>query len=83
MDNEQKTDETKTSEPDPLKKLINVAVVIMLVGLIFFAMFTFFVSMQDAISALFEPQYAPLLKAIFSLVVIGLGVYLVKMFLNK
>ncbi|MCE8422465.1 MAG: hypothetical protein J5U17_02360 [Candidatus Methanoperedens sp.] len=83
MEDEQKTDEQKSPGSDPFKKLIKVLVVIMLVGLIFFALFTFFFNMQDAISALFDPQYVPLIKAIFSLVVIGVGVYLVKMFLNK
>ena len=79
---EQKMDEKKDS--DSFKKLINVAVVIMLVALIFIALFTFFFSMQDAISVLFEYRYVALVKSIFSLVIIGVGVYLVKMFLyNK
>lgn len=76
-------EEQKSVETDTFKKLINVAVVIMLVALIFIALFTFFFNMQDAISALFDPQYVALIKAIFSLVVIGIGVYLVKMFLSK
>ncbi len=70
-------------EDNSFRKLINVAVVIMLVGLIFIALFTFFFSMQDAITALFDPPYVPLIKSIFSLVVMGMGVYLVKMFLSK
>ncbi|MCZ7355859.1 MAG: hypothetical protein O8C66_11745 [Candidatus Methanoperedens sp.] len=83
MNDEPNIEETKKNEDNSFKKLINVAVVIMLVGLIFIALFTFFFSMQDAISALFDPQYVPLIKAIFSLVIIGVGVYLVKMFLSK
>jgi threonine/homoserine/homoserine lactone efflux protein len=83
MNDEQNIGEAKTDEGSSFKKLINVAVVIMLVGLIFIALFTFFFSMQDAISALFDPQYVPLIKAIFSLVIIGVGVYLIKMFLSK
>lgn len=81
-DEEKKTDEKKDN--DSFKKLINVAVVIMLVALIFIAIFTFFFSIQDAISVLFEYRYVALVKSIFSLVIIGVGVYLVKMFLyNK
>lgn len=81
-DEEKKMDEKKDN--DSFKKLINVAVVIMLVALIFIALFTFFFSMQDAISVLFEYRYVALVKSIFSLVIIGVGVYLVKMFLyNK
>ncbi len=84
MDDEEKNIEEKTpKEDDSFRKIINVAVVIMLVGLIFIALFNFFFSMQEAISVLFHPQYAPLIKAIFSLVIIGVGVYLIKMFLSK
>ncbi len=71
-------------ENDSFKKLINVAVVIMLVALIFIALFTFFFSMQEAISVLFDYRYAALVRSLFSLVIIGIGVYLVKVFLyNK
>ncbi len=84
MNEEQEVLEDKPLHDDnSLKKIINVAVVIMLVGLIFIALFTFFFSMQEAISLLFHPQYAPLIKAIFSLVIIAVGVYLVRMFLSK
>jgi predicted transporter len=84
MDDEHKSEEEKPfHEDNSFKKNINVAVVIMLVALIFIALFTFFFSMQEAISVLFHPQYAALVKAIFSLVIIGVGVYLVKMFLSK
>ena len=76
-------DEQKGVETDSFKKLINIAIVIMLVALIFIALFTFFFNMQAAISALFDPQYVARIQAIFSLVVIGVGVYLVKMFLSR
>lgn len=76
-------DEQKSAEENSFKKLINIAVVIMLVALIFVALFTFFFSMQDAISTLFDYRYVALVKSIFSLVIIGIGVYLVKMFLSK
>lgn len=84
MDDEHKSIEEKPFQEDnSFKKNINVAVAIMLLVLIFIAMFTFFFSMQEAISVIFYPQYAALVKAIFSLVIIGVGVYLVKMFLTK
>ncbi len=76
-------DEQKSVEENSLKKLVNIAVVIMLVALIFIALFTFFFSMQDAISSLFDYRYVALVKSIFSLVIIGIGVYLVKIFLSK
>lgn len=76
-------DEQKSGEENSFKKLINIAVVIMVVALIFIALFTFFFSMQEAISALFDYRYVALIKAIFSLVIIGIGLYLVKMFLAK
>jgi uncharacterized membrane protein YidH (DUF202 family) len=82
MGDEQKIIEG-TNEDKTFKKLINVAVVIMLVGLIFIALYTFFFNMQDAISTLFEYRYVSLVKSIFSLVVIGVAVYLVKMFLSR
>lgn len=80
---EEKGVEEKSVEEDSFKKLINVAIVIMLVALIFIALFTFFFSMQEAISALFSPRYAALVQSMFSLVIIGIGVYLVKMFLSR
>ena len=76
-------EEKQPQEDNSLRKLINKSVVIMLVLLIFFALFTFFFSMQEAISVLFLPQYAPLIRAIFSLAIIAVGVYLIKMFLSK
>ena len=82
MDDEQKSVEEKM-EDKTFKKLVNVAVVIMLVGLIFIALYTFFFDMQEAISTLFEYRYVALVRSIFSLVVIGVGVYLVKMFLSR
>jgi hypothetical protein len=84
MEDENKSLEVKPINEDrSFKKIINAAVIIMLVALIFIALFTFFFSMQEAISVLFHPQYAPLIRAVFSLVVIGIGVYLIKMFLSK
>ncbi len=74
-------DEKKSA--DSFKKIINTAVVIMLVLLIFIALFTFFFSMQNAIGTLFDPQYVELIRAIFSLAVLVTGIYLVKMFLSK
>ena len=76
-------DEQKSAEENSFKKLVNIAVVIMLVALIFIALFTFFFSMQEAISSLFDYRYVALVKSVFSLVIIGIGVYLVKMFLSR
>ncbi len=76
-------DEQKSTEEYSFKKLVTIAIIIMLVALIFIALFTFFFSMQDAISALFDYRYVALIKAIFSLVILGIGVYLVKMFMSK
>ena len=76
-------DEQKNIEENSFKKIVDIAVVIMLVALIFIALFTFFFSMQDAISYLFDYRYVALVKSIFSLVIIGIGVYLLKMFLSK
>jgi uncharacterized membrane protein len=83
MDDEQKVTEIKTPEDKSVKKLINVAVVIMLVALIFIAMFQFFFNMQEAISRLFDNRYVALMNAVFNIVVIGIAVYLVKMFMAK
>jgi Fe2+ transport system protein B len=83
MDDEQKVTEVKNPEDKSVKKLINVAVVIMLVALIFIAMFQFFFNMQEAISRLFDNRYVALMNAVFNIVVIGIAVYLVKMFLAK
>lgn len=79
MNDEQKV----TEESISFKKIIDIAVVIMLVALIFIALVTFFFSMQSAIADIFERPYVALVQSIFSLVVIGVGVYLVKMFLSK
>ncbi|MFZ3385036.1 MAG: hypothetical protein WA144_14035 [Candidatus Methanoperedens sp.] len=81
MEGEQKREDKV--EDNSFKKLVNVAVVIMLVGLIFIALYTFFFDMQEAISTLFDYRYVALVRSIFSLVVIGVGVYLVKMFLSR
>jgi membrane-anchored glycerophosphoryl diester phosphodiesterase (GDPDase) len=83
MDDEQKVEDIRKSEDNSVKKLINVAVVIMLVALIFIAMFQFFFNMQEAISRLFDNRYVALMNAVFNIVVIGIAVYLVKMFLAK
>lgn len=83
MDNEQKVTEVKNPEDNSVKKLTNVAVVIMLVFMIFIALYSFFFNMQDAISRLFESRYVALMNAIFDIVIIGVAVYLVKMFLSK
>ncbi|WP_135611402.1 hypothetical protein [Methanococcoides sp. AM1] len=73
----------KSNNDESYKKLVNVAVVIVLVALIFIALFSFFFSMQEAIVALFDPRYQALMQAVFSLIVLVMGVYMIKMFLPK
>lgn len=68
---------------ESFKKLVNASVVIVLVALIFIALFSFFFSMQEAIFALFNPRYQALMQAVFSLMVVVMGVYMIKMFLGK
>ncbi len=82
MEEEQKSIVDR-SEENNFKKLVYAAVIIMLLGLILIALYTFFFSMQSAISVLFDDRYVPLASSIFSLVVIIIGVYLVKMFLSR
>ncbi|WP_440951651.1 hypothetical protein [Methanococcoides sp. FTZ1] len=72
-----------SSNDESFKKLVNASVVIVLVALIFIALFSFFFSMQEAIFALFNPRYQALMQAVFSLMVVVMGVYLIKMFLGK
>jgi len=83
MEDEQKVAEVKNPEDNSVKKTINVAVIIILVFMIFIALYSFFFNMQEAISRLFETRYVALMNAIFDIVVIGVAVYLVKMFLTK
>jgi threonine/homoserine/homoserine lactone efflux protein len=83
MEDEQEVAEVKKPEDNSIKKRINLAVVVMLVVMIFIALFSFFFNMQDAISRLFETRYVALMNAIFDVVIIGVAVYLVRMFLAK
>lgn len=67
---------------DPsFKKLVNAAVLIVLLALIFIALFSFFFNMQEAIIALFHPKYQALMKALFSLLVLFIGIYMIKLLL--
>ncbi len=66
------------------KKLVNAAVLIVLVALIFIALFSFFFNMQEAIIALFHPRYQALMQALFSLIVLVIGIYMIRFLLpNK
>ncbi len=73
----------KDNNDASFKKLVNVSVVIVLVALIFIALFSFFFNMQEAIVALFHPRYQALMQAAFSLVVLFMGIYMIRMFLSK
>lgn len=76
-------DEKKNEMDNSTKKNANKIVVFMLVFLIFISLLSFFFNMQSAISDLFDPRYQSLMQAIFSLIVLGIGVLLLKMFYPK
>jgi len=65
------------------KKHINTAVLIVLVILVFVAMFSFFFNMQEAIVALFHPKYQALMQALFSLLVLVIGIFTIKHLLSS
>ena len=73
----------KNNNDASFKKMVNAAVIIVLVALIFITLFSFFFSMQEAIAALFHPRYQALMQAVFSLVVLVMGIYMIRMFLSK
>lgn len=74
---------TQENNDPSFKKLINTAVLIVLLVLIFMALFSFFFNMQEAIIALFNPKYQALMQALFSLLVLIIGVYLIKFLLRN
>ncbi|HUV82542.1 MAG TPA: hypothetical protein VMW53_05650 [archaeon] len=76
-------DELKKEGDNSLKTNVKKTVVIMLIFLMFISLFSFFFNMQSAISELFDPRYEKLMQALFSLFVLGIGAFLVKMFLSK
>jgi uncharacterized protein YqhQ len=80
-----KPSENNTQEKnDPsFKKLVNAAVLIVLLALIFIALFSFFFNMQEAIIALFNPKYQALMQALFSLMVLIIGIYMIKYLLQN
>lgn len=65
------------------KKVVNAAVLIVLVILVILAMFSFFFNMQEAIAALINPKYQALVQALFSLLVLVIGIYTIKRFLSN
>jgi hypothetical protein len=65
------------------KKLVNPAVLIVLVILVFIAIFSFFFNMQGAIVALIHPKYQALIQALFSLLVVVIGIYMIKLLLSN
>jgi len=76
-------DEKKNEMDNSTKKNANKIVVFMLIFLIFISLLSFFLNMQSAISDLFDPRYQSLMQAIFSLIVLSIGVLLLKMFYPK
>lgn len=78
------TGHTPENNDMSFKKLVNAAVLIVLLALIFIALFSFFFNMQEAIIALFHPKYQALMQALFSLLVLIIGICMVKfLFPNK
>lgn len=75
--------EKKNEMDNSTKKNANKIVVFMLVFLIFISLLSFLFNMQSAISDLFDPRYQSLMQAIFSLIVLSIGVLLLKMFYPK
>lgn len=69
---------TQENNDVSFKKLVNAAVLIVLLALIFIALFSFFFNMQEAIIALFHPKYQALMQALFSLLVLIIGIYMIK-----
>lgn len=67
----------------PVKKFVNTAVLIILVILVLLATFSFFINMQEAIAALINPKYQALVQALFSLLVLVIGIYTIKRFLSN
>ena len=67
----------------PFREVVYAAVVIVLVILVLIATFSFFFNMQEAIAALINPKYQALVQALFSLVVLVIGIYTIKRFLSN
>ena len=65
------------------RKLVNAAAMIVLVALIFIALFSFFFNMQEAIVALFHPKYQSLMQTLFSLLVMIIGICIIKLLLSN
>lgn len=74
---------TQENNDPSFKKLVNAAVLIVLLALIFIALFSFFFNMQEAIIALFHPKYQALMQALFSLLVLIIGIYMIKLLLQN
>lgn len=66
-----------------IKKFLHSAVLIVLMILVLLATFSFFFNMQEAIAALINPKYQALVQALFSLLVLVIGIYTIKRFLSN
>jgi hypothetical protein len=66
-----------------IKKFIHAAVLIVLMILVLLATFSFFFNMLEAIAALINPKYQALVQALFSLLVLVIGIYTIKRFLSN
>jgi hypothetical protein len=64
-------------------KFVNIAVQIVLVILVLIATFSFFFNMLQAIADLINPKYQALVQALFSLLVLVIGIYTIKRFFSN
>jgi len=64
------------------RMILRVGMVVVLIVIILLTFISFYTSTQEAISALFKPQYTALVKAIFSLAVLITSAYLAKRLLK-
>ncbi len=64
------------------RTILRVGMVVVLIVIILLTFISFYTSTQEAISALFKPQYTALVKAIFSLAVLITSAYLAKRLLK-
>lgn len=76
-------EEAQENNDVSFKKLVNAAVLLVLVALVFIALFSFFFSMKEAIIALFHPRYQALMQALFSLIVLVLGIYMIRLLMSN
>lgn len=71
------------SSDTSFRKNVNTVVLIVIMILIIIAMFSFFFNMLEAIAVLINPKYQALVQALFSLLVLVIGIYTIKRLLSN